>query len=88
MTTIKLPCFDITVTLGPTDPETPAAFLGGKISSSLKDGDGEPTPEYDNAIDGIESLILAHATAGIDITHPAYVEGVETAVSAAMNNLT
>jgi hypothetical protein len=37
---------------------------------------------YNAAIDGIESMVLAHACAGIDVTSPAYVEGLETAVEA------
>ena len=37
-------------------------------------------------IDAIESLILAHARAGIDIASPPYVEGIETAVNACANN--
>jgi hypothetical protein len=38
-------------------------------------------------IDAIESLILAHACAGIDIESPAYIEGIETAVEACSNNV-
>lgn len=36
--------------------------------------------------DAIESLILAHACAGIDVTALAYVEGVKTAIEAVGNN--
>jgi len=39
------------------------------------------------AIDAIESLILAHAIAGIDVESPAYLEGLETVQNALMNNL-
>ena len=42
--------------------------------------------QYAAAIDGLESLILAHACAGIDISSSAYVEGIETAVEAIVNN--
>ena len=38
--------------------------------------------EGDEVVDGIESMILAHAIAGIDIESPAYIEGIETAVEA------
>ena len=57
---------------------------GGTIRSELhhpKDG-----PEATAAIDALESLILAHACAGIDITSPAYLEGIETAVDAITNH--
>lgn len=40
----------------------------------------------DENFDGILSLILAHACAGIDVTIPAYLEGIETAVQAVENN--
>ena len=38
-------------------------------------------------IDGIESMILAHAIAGVDIESPAYLEGIETAVEAVANHI-
>ena len=50
---------------------------GGTITSDLE------KPQFD----AIESLILAHACAGIDVTSPAYVEGIETAVEAIANHL-
>ena len=59
----------------------------GKIISELRDGSDVPNKEYDAAIDAIESLILAHACAGIDIASPAYLEGVETAIEAIANNI-
>lgn len=41
---------------------------------------------YNAAMDAVEALVLAHACARIDVTSPAYVEGVETAVLAAGQN--
>ena len=43
--------------------------------------------QYNGAVDGITSMILAHACAGIDVESPAYLEGIETAVQAIGNNL-
>ena len=37
--------------------------------------------------DAIESMILAHAAAGVDIQSPAYIEGIETAADALDNYL-
>lgn len=37
---------------------------------------------YDAAIDGIESLVLALACAGTDVSTPEFVEAIETAVNA------
>jgi hypothetical protein len=41
--------------------------------------------EYNRVIDGIESLVLACACAGIDVSLPAFVEAIETAADAAAN---
>lgn len=46
---------------------------GGSIQSDIGD-------------DTIESLLLAHACAGIDVREPAYLEGIETALQAIANN--
>ena len=83
--TIQLPCFGIVVTLSEKDPENPARYVGGTIKSDLHiiECDSE---EYNAAIDGLESLILAHACAGIDISTPAYIEGIETAEAAIGNH--
>ena len=37
---------------------------------------------FNSITNGIESVILAHACAGIDIESPAYLEGIETAINA------
>ena len=42
---------------------------------------------YNNAMNGIESMILGHACAGIDITTPAYKEGIESAVQGCANSI-
>jgi hypothetical protein len=81
MRVIELPCFNIRVTV---------AQNGGAITSDLHEEleKAEPTPEseqYEAAIDGIESMILAHACAGVDIESPAYIQGIEAAVLEAGN---
>jgi hypothetical protein len=43
--------------------------------------------EYNAFLDAVESITLAHACAGIDIGDPRYVEGLQTALDAAGNNL-
>jgi hypothetical protein len=75
---IKLLNHEITVSLDPVPT----------ITTDLNDGDDNNTSDhYAAAIDGIESLILAHAVNGIDITCPAYAQGIQTAVEAATNHL-
>lgn len=55
----------------------------GTISTMLQDPEAE---ESDPAIDAIESLILAHACAGVDVESDSYVEGINTALEAIDNN--
>ncbi len=89
--TIKLPCFGIVVEL--TDEElhaiTPNRYNGGSITSDLHESPTDRSYEekklasdYNIMMDALESIILAHACAGIDITTPAYLEGIETACNA------
>jgi hypothetical protein len=81
---ISLPCFGIVIDLGP-EPDHPGAYQGGTITSDLHDDDD--SPEMKAAMDAIESLILAHACAGVDVASPAYIEGIETAVEACWTEL-
>ena len=78
MKTIKTNVFGITVYLDEAG--------SGKLISDLRNGLDGSDAEYAAALEGLESLILAHACAGIDITTPAYLEGVETAVEAIANH--
>ena len=82
-TEILLPCFGMTISLS----GKPAAGESGsgKITSDLKQGTTAEDVEYVAAIDALESLVLAHACAGIDVAAPAYIEGIETAVEAVAN---
>ena len=41
--------------------------------------------QFNGALDALESLILAHACAGIAVNSPAYLEGIETTVTALGN---
>ncbi len=50
--------------------------------------DMEERRHYNAMADAVESLILAHVMAGIDVTEPAYLEGVETAMEAIANKVT
>lgn len=52
---------------------------GGYLVSSLKSEDADDEI-YNSAIDGMESLILAHALLGVDVQNRLYVKGIEQAV--------
>jgi hypothetical protein len=83
--TIRLPCYGITVTLvRENDEDKPGS---GSITSDLHAAGTASNRQFNAAIDGLESLILAHACAGVDVESPAYVEGVETAVEAIANHV-
>lgn len=78
---IQLSCFGIVVTL--------TGAGGGAITSDLHEESGDPPSDaaYNTGIDAIESLILGHACAGVDVMSSAYAEGIETAVQALVNNV-
>ena len=61
---------------------------GGCITSNLRE-DCDEVGDYDflRAADVIESLVLAHACAGVDIESASYKKGLETSVTAISNNL-
>jgi hypothetical protein len=83
---IRLPCFGIEIRLVRQD--SPENSGEGTIASDLRDtGDAIEVRQYNAAIDALESLILAHACAGVDVESPAYIEGIETAVEAIGNHV-
>jgi hypothetical protein len=51
------------------------------------DVDDEDAIIYTHMMDAIESLILAHACTGVDVTTPKYIEGVKTAIESCANNI-
>ena len=55
----------------------------GKSSESADDA--RSRLEYNLIVDGIEALILAAACEGINVSSPAFVAAIETAVEAATN---
>ena len=82
MAVLELPCYGIVVKL--------TGNMSGTIESDLHNEFNEENAtdrRYISAIDAIESLILAHACAGIDILSPKYIKGIEVAVEAIENNL-
>ena len=91
MQTIKLSAFGIVLELDGKGAGTIKSDLHCEMPNS-----GAFPPEFDDekgydlyeaAMDVIESIVLAHACAGIDVTSPAYLEGIETVFDATSNNL-
>lgn len=60
----------------------------GQILHGINVGksDGNDTG-FEAAVDALESVALAHACEGIDITEPKYLAGLRTAIESCANNL-
>jgi len=78
---IKLPLYNITINGKDLDR------TGAAISSDLKEADTPENADFNAAMDGIESMILAHYCAYVDVQQLGYLEGIATAVEACGNNL-
>ena len=57
----------------------------GDIITDLHSSDPDDT-DYNHMIDGLESLILAHACAGVDVQSEQYLMGISDAIYATSNN--
>ncbi|EGQ8101911.1 hypothetical protein MW344_003742 [Vibrio parahaemolyticus] len=55
---------------------------GCAITSQMKEPDSLENEAFNAAVDGLESIILGHFAAGVDVTTTAYLEGIETAYDA------
>jgi len=85
MKTIRVGSY-LTIDLDNPDPDQPERSLSGSlVESRLKDDTEEDHP-FNLMMDAIESLVLGHACAGIDVSSEAYVDGLETALNACSNN--
>lgn len=88
MKQIKIDKFGIEITLDDNG--------GGNIISGLERDNEHSVYEhvedeiarekYNGALDAIESLILAHACSGIDVTTKAYIDGIKTTLESCCNN--
>ncbi len=89
--TIRLPVGEIIVKLTERDPYGSGLwdYASATIKSNLipKAGGQHGNEEFFGAMHAIESMVLGHACAGVDIQDPAYIEGIETAIEACENNL-
>jgi hypothetical protein len=91
MKVLELPVGGIVIALGASNPDRPGCYLGGRSASQLKEAaSDQPTEDleaWNAAVDAVEALVLAHACAGLDVTSPAYLEGIQTALDALRNHL-
>ena len=76
---IRLPCYGIIIRIA----DHSAANAAGTLESDLKSpGQTAAARLFNAAIDGLESLILAQACAGMDVASPSCIEAIESAVDA------
>ncbi len=57
------------------------------ITETDPDFEADYRQDYNSAIDGLESLMLAHACAGVDVQDGRYVAGVGAALDAISNHI-
>ena len=83
---IEITQFGIRIELGKENSED---HWGGTITSNLKETCQDDDPDeiagydrYNDMMDALESIILAHACAGINVGTPLYIEGIQTACDA------
>lgn len=60
-------------------------YAGAIINSTLKKTGS--TAMEKSAIDALESLVLAHAVAGVNVKSKKYIEGLKTVLDAIGNNV-
>ena len=78
MKTFDLGIYNIVVTVDENN-------IGEITSSLLNQNDCDNLDEYVAAINAIESIILAHACAGIDIASKEYINGAQTSLDVIAN---
>ena len=82
---IKLPIGGIVITIDYDEDGRPIS--GNIVDTDLKTEHNDPEDElYNAAMDGVLSMVLAHAMAEVDVTSSGYIEGLETAIDACANN--
>ena len=70
----------------PTERENADSPICGRIVGPISQDIDHAGTVFSGRIDGIESLVLAHACGGVDVEDLIYIQGVETALDACMNN--
>lgn len=78
---ITLPIGNIIITIERDEEMKPTS---GTITHDLVDDDEDT--EFNAAMDGITSMVLAHAMADVDVQSAGYLEGLDTAISACESN--
>jgi hypothetical protein len=84
---ITLPCYGIVIDITENgDGACITSDLHKAPMPSVDSDERERERQYDACMDAIESIVLAHVIAGVDVPSPAYIEGIESAVQACANH--
>jgi len=83
MIKLELLVFGIVITFHPDD--THNATIVSDMHEPIEEQEGEESIGFEAGVNAIESMVLAHFCAGIDVTLPEYLEGIETAYNALGN---
>jgi hypothetical protein len=83
--TIKMPCYNMVITTVDRAGDTSGSIISD-LTVKRPRGSALSEPEVYYGLQAIESMVLAHACAGVDVESHAYIEGLETAVDAVLNN--
>ena len=76
----------IVLDIWPTEPHNADSPMCGHVIVGICQDMDHAGTVFSGRIDGIESLVLAHACSGVDVEDAKYVEGVQTAIDACLNN--
>lgn len=76
----------IVLEIWPTERDNADSPMCGRIVNGICQDIDHSGTVFSGRIDGIESLVLAHACGGVDVEGAKYVEGVQTAIDACLNN--
>lgn len=71
--------------LGITIQFNPENTAGANISSDMPAPESEANKEFNAAVNGLESTILAHFCAGLNIAQSAYLDGIKVSYEAICN---
>lgn len=66
---------------------TGAATITSSLKQTIRSVMETECMHWNDGVDAIESLVLGHFCAGVDVFGPAYREGIQTALDALSNNI-
>ena len=69
-----------------SEPDPATGLRDGEVLAGFADA-AEPLDDGVDSVDFIQTVILAHACAGVDVESAAYIQGIETILEGIQNHL-